>query len=185
MRSRNNLNGTDEQNLILYPTRLKLLCFLVITLIFIAIGIWMILHNSNPVNIAIAIFAIVFFGVGFLVLLFQFVKPIPLLIVDDIGFHQRNIFGKDQFIAWEEIALIFSSREHTQYLLNVCVSESGMEALSVRYPKPERILPLVGSKIAIDFSSSNVSAQKLLEIIQSRYQKQIEQNTISIYHTVR
>ncbi|BCL81681.1 hypothetical protein ccbrp13_41460 [Ktedonobacteria bacterium brp13] len=117
----------------------------------------------------------------FYVGLIQLIKPAPLLVVDNVGFHKRTRSGKDQFIAWDEIALIFSSRERNHFILNVCVSEAGMETLSIRYPKPERILPLVDSKMAIDFSLSNVSEQKLIDSIKNKYQRQIKQNNILVY----
>ena len=181
MRSQNILSKTEEQNFIFFPSRLKLLFLLALSILLVAVGIWVFL-DGDPSHSFIGILCTGFFGLGILVVIFMSIKRRPFLIVDDVGFHRWSLFGWEYCIAWEEIDLIFPVKQGWVYALNIHISDSGMETLSARYPKSGYFLRLLtGCNSAISLAASPISAQRLIEAIQKRYQNQLERNGILIY----
>lgn len=177
MNSQNTLN--ESQNLILHPTRLKMLLGLVGSLAFVAVGLWM-ASSGNILLISIGIISISFFGLCSLIFLVSFIHPFSVLVVSEEGFQQRSPLY-NVFVAWEEIAAItvFKGRYTS---LNIYLSESGKETFSARYPRSWRISRLFGGMPALSFSQLflPVPAQTVSEVLQESYQRQIEKYDILI-----
>ena len=180
MNNQDSLSQADEQALILYPSRQKVLLLLIVSLVFVAIGSFLFPNASNPLNAGLDVFAIVFFGLGALVCIFVLVKPWPLLNVNDEGFHQWSLFG-NYLISWEEIAFIFFSKTRGISTLNIYLSESGLKTFSARYPWQGRLCCLFGNLVtAISLIASPISAQEVFDTVQEKYQRQIEQYNIYV-----
>lgn len=175
-----NVSEDEEQALILYPSRQKVLLLFVGALVLVVAGAFILPRSSNPWNVGFDILVIVFFGLCALVTIFMLVKPSPLLNVNDEGFHQWSFFG-NYLISWEEIAFIFLSTARLSSSLNVYLSEAGLETFSARYPWRGRFCRLFGNLVtAIPFITSPISAQQIFDTIQEKYQKQIEQYNIYV-----
>lgn len=169
----------ESQNLILYPTRLKMLLGLAGSLAFVAVGLWM-NSSGNIVLISIGIIAICFLGLCSLIFLINLIHPFPVLVVNEDGFQQRSPLY-NVFVAWEEIAAI-TVLKGRYASLNIYLSESGKVTFSARYPRSWRISRSFGEMPALSLSQLFLPApaQYMLETLQERYQRQIEKYDILI-----
>ncbi len=181
MNYQDSLSEADEEVLILYPSRQKMLLLLAGSLVFVVAGVFLFLNASNLVNEGLDVFTIVFFGLCALVLIFMLVKSYPLLQMNDEGFRQWSLWGKNYLISWEEIAFIFLSTGRLSSSLNIYLSETGLETFSARYPWRGRFCRLFGRLVMVISSSmSPVPVQEILETMQKRYQRRIEQYDIYV-----
>ena len=166
----------ESQDLILYSARLKMLLGLAGSLAFVAACLWMVVSSDNILNISVGIVGISFFGLGILVFFINLISPFPVLVVNEEGIRQRSFF-RSVFVAWEEIAAIISS-EGRSATLNIYFSKSGKKTFSARYSRswPWRIFLLFGEMPGLSLSQFflPVPAQRVSEILQERYQRQIE-----------
>ncbi|HZO73145.1 MAG TPA: STM3941 family protein [Ktedonobacteraceae bacterium] len=180
MNYQDSVSQADEQALILYPSRQKVLLLLIGSLIFVGIGIFLFPNASNPLNAGLEVFVIVFFGLCALASIFMLVKPFPLLQASNEGLRSGTFFG-DYLISWGEIDFIFFSKTRGISTLNVYLSETGLQTFSVRYPRRGRLRRLFGGPAAaVPLTLLPLPAQQIFDTIQERYQKQIEQYNIYV-----
>ncbi len=181
MNSRNTLIESQEHTLILYPARLKMLLGLAGSLACIVAGAWMVLL-SDVLFISIGVICIGFFGLCGLICLVGLIRPFRVLVVNEERIQQQSLLW-NVFVAWGEIDAIISS-EGRAASLNVYLSESGKETFSARYPRLGRVSRLFGGLPLPAISLSGLMlpfpVQQVSEILQTRYQRQIEQYHITV-----
>lgn len=180
MKNQNTLSEGPEQNLVFYPTRLRMLLGFAGSFAFVACGLWMALSSGDVWHISIGAVCIAFFSLCGLIPFLLLVRPGPILIVNEEGMQQRNPL-LNVFVAWEEIAAIIPLKGRNGYL-NVYLSESGKQTFSARYPRLWRISRAFGELPALSFSQLllPLPAQQVSKAIQERYQRQIDQYGIVI-----
>ncbi len=171
----------ESQDLTLYPARLKIFLGLAGSLAIVAACLWVVVPSGNILNTFMGSIGIIFFGLGALVFLFNFVNPLPVLVANEEGIRQRGLFWS-VFVAWEEIAAIIASKGRNA-TLNIYISESGERTFSARYPRSWRISRLFGEgmpALSVPWLLLPIPAQRVSEILQERYQRQIEEYDILI-----
>lgn len=183
MNNQNTQGGIGRGHvLILYPAPSRMLVGLTLGLLLVAAGIWEIvsgLSGGLPWSIGIGIVTIVLFGLLSLPFLGALARPFPVFVVNEEGIQQRGPFP-NVFVAWNEIATIRSS---IGVFLYVDLSEAGRKTFSARSPWRWRLTRLSFIRpIAIFLNPfwSPLPAQQLIEILQERYQKQIEDYHIAL-----
>ena len=181
MNNQNALSESQEQSLIIYPGRLKMLLGLAGSLAFVAIGLGLGMGLSGDLwHKSIGIVCISFFGFGVLMFLIGFIHPFPILVVNEQGIQQRSLF-LNRFVAWEETDAIISTQGRYASL-NIFLSEAGEETFSTRYPRLRHFSHLVGQMPALSVYEFllPVSARNLSTVLQERYREQIEEYNIII-----
>ncbi len=181
MNSRNTLIESQEHTLILYPARLKMLLGLAGTLACVAVGAWMV-SLAEVWFISIGIMCISFFGLCGLICLVGLIRPFRILVVNEEGIQQQSLL-RNVFVAWKEIDAIISF-EGSIASLNVYLSDSGRETFAARYPRLGRVSRLFGGLPLPAISLSELMlpfpVQQVSGILQTRYQRQIEQYQINV-----
>lgn len=165
-----------------------MLLVLIASLAFVAAGVWMV-SLGNVRGLIIGIVSAAFFGLCGLVCLVMLIHPFRILVVNEEGIQQGGLL-RNLFVAWEEINAI-RAIEGRFASLAVYVSDAGRETFTARYPRlvpratyllrsliplPPQFLPV----LMISETVLPVSAHRVIEMLQTRYQRQIERYTIDV-----
>lgn len=174
----------ENQDILLYPRVAgRLLSLLGASLLFVLAGFWMLLSNAgNPVQAVVAILVIGFFGLGAVVLFFNWLRlllrPFPLLALNDeeIAYAFSSLLGRMEqkpmtrrncTLAWKEIGALGCIKQRQTPVFVIYASAKRWR--SGWWPSiqiPESLLPL--------------SAERLTALIHQQYQTQIEAYRITL-----
>ncbi len=96
----------STSDLVLYPGRKKLLLPILLTAVFVAIGIAMVTRpiTSETTVVLIGWVGLLFFGPGLLILISRVLWPRPILQVDSAGVTNRTNLASVPFLAWSDIS---------------------------------------------------------------------------------
>ncbi|HEU4785403.1 MAG TPA: STM3941 family protein [Ktedonobacterales bacterium] len=179
----------EGQPLRLYANPLKLLLVLFASVIFVAVGLW-ILHDprvsTNPVNVFIAWVTIVFFGLGVVIIPIIIIRDVVLrravLEINEQGWSCRStLFVKKQTASWQDIDHVaiyrqqLSQRQTMYYLVVHGVDPSKVARRSRFSARMYRFYPaLRESLMAIPLNNLFVrttpaKVAQILERIRMRY----------------
>lgn len=101
---------------VIVASRAKIGLFVALSLVFVAIGVWMVQSNESPKTLIFGWAAIGFFGVvGIPALALQLIKP-PRLILGPEALVMEQTFGKTTRLAWADIDefVLWSFRRSSQ-----------------------------------------------------------------------
>jgi len=102
---------TPQQTVIPFNKK-KLVKFLILSFVFVAIGIWMLLSNhnssngllSNPVvRRAVAVLGILFFGAAAIIFIRRLASKKPAVIINDNGFIENASMFNWGLVSWGDI----------------------------------------------------------------------------------
>jgi hypothetical protein len=157
-------------------TNSRLLRLIGLSLLFVIGGVWMLHSPGNLVQVVMGILAVLFFGLGAVIFLFQFLRllfrRIPLLIINDEGiqyFHpfmlevvEKNIIPyQNIMLKWKEIGAIgFITMEQTNSFALYASAKRWRSGWCPSIRLPQSLLP--------------IAAKQLIALIQDHYQMQIE-----------
>jgi hypothetical protein len=175
-----------DQPIVIRMNKWKLLLMSLVSLVFVLIGLWMMSSHQSATVYYEGLAALVFFGLGLFVFLFQLFTSSLLLTIDDEGIHSFYPFWRLLTLRWEEIYSIYPIKMRFTTILTIMVSPEGMPTYLTRNFKPGKI-PFALRKgdgpvvvISLPLSISTFSYTKAIALIQKRYTVQIEQYRISI-----
>jgi hypothetical protein len=176
----------DSQNIVIYPSKGKLLWQGALSLIFMLAGIGIIHLGYLPWSVWIGIPIVAFSSQGLLIFLipffFQLFRPSPILVINDEGIH-ATLKYMSTTVKWEEIGTIDLRKVGTDAWFEVTLSAEGIQSFLSRQSRlgRSRRPSRPGSRvIIISQRLLPFSAKQLIEKIQQRYQIYLEQHTIRI-----
>jgi len=82
--------------IVLRPPKVKMIVLLIISVIFVALGIWMIIDNAPN-----GWFVVIFFGLCMLTFIIQFLPNSTFIRLTKEGFEMRSLF-RSVYLRWEE-----------------------------------------------------------------------------------
>ncbi len=179
-----------SQNVILYPSKKKLLALLAIPILLVIACIANLLIYHQLVYILFNSAALLFFTWMGVIFVYRLLVPFPILIINDEGIqsYQTHRQHAPVTVKWEEIAVIQRSRILLYTYFRVTLSPEGMQAflsrkthlnrfstffLQRRAARPQPVIILAQLILPI-------SVEQLIAQIQLSDQAQIEQNHIFI-----
>jgi len=93
----------DEKEIKLFPSKSKFFLYILGALIMSFVSFHTVVFGSVDLKI-VGIMGIFFFGGGFILLLFRFVKPSPALILNRSGILDNSAIVSPGYLKWEEIS---------------------------------------------------------------------------------
>jgi hypothetical protein len=177
---------TADQSIIIRNSKWKVLLMGLVSLAFVLGGFWMMSSSQSSIVYYEGLVALIFFGLGVLVFLFQMFTPSLLLTIDDEGIHSFYPFCRPLTIRWEEISSIYPIKMRFTTILTITVSLKGRPTYIARNFKAGKI-PFTLRKadgptpaIALPLSTATLSSTKAIALIQERYTTKIGQYQIFI-----
>ena len=177
---------TTDQPIVIRRSRGKLLFMGLGSLAFVLAGLWLMSSSHSSKVYYEGLAAVIFFGLGLLVFLFQIFTSSLFLIIDNEGIHSFFPFWCPLTIRWEEIYSIYPIKMRFSSIITITVSPTGRSAYIARNFKPGKI-PFTLRKgdapaaaIALPLSAATLSYTKAIALIQERYAAQIRQYRIFV-----
>lgn len=180
----------ESQNMVIYPSKGKVLWMSAFSLLCILAGIGIIhLYTLFRVPILLNILFGIFFilpGLWNLLFLFPIILQAftssPILVINDEGI-QANISYRSTMVKWEEISTIDLRKVGTGALFEVTLSPEGSQSFLSRQStlsRSSRSRRQSSRVIVIPQSVLPLSGKQLIEKIQQRYQASIDHYHIRI-----
>ena len=188
---------TDSRDIVLYPSKGKLLlgsafrlALVIIGIGIIYIGIIYIGYHQRTISLGIfamafgilasGIFTVAFGCLGLIYALYRLFASAPVLVINNEGI-KSSLMGVTQMVKWEEIDAIYPRRIGTDTWFEVTLSAKG----ALRSRLSDTVHPggftRPGSRvIIIPQSLLPFSVKQLIEEIQKRYRMYIEKYNIII-----
>lgn len=177
---------TADQPIVIRNSKWKLFLMGLASLVFVLGGLWMMNSSQSSTVYYEGLVALIFFGLGLLVFLFQMFTASLLLKIDGEGIHCFYPFWRPLTLRWEEISSIYPIKMRLTTLLTITVSPTGKPAYLARNFKlnkiPFTLRKANGPAIAISLplSTATLPSTKAIALIRERYAAQIKQYRISL-----
>lgn len=167
-----------SQDIILYPrVSSRFLPLMGGSLLFVLTGIWILLSNpENLVRVVGSVLGILFFGLGAVIFLFQWLRlvfcPTPILVLNEEGIEyfypsllgrieKNTMTRRNHTLKWKEIGVIgLIKQPPTNSFVVYASAKRWRSGWSPSIRLPQSLLP--------------ISAERLITLIQERYQAQLE-----------
>jgi hypothetical protein len=148
----------------LYKSPLRALRILLLTIPFVAIGIWMASASGiDTSDRVIGALCILFFGLGIPVSLFQLFDRRPQIIINQTGIWDRTT--KQDVIKWEAIKYAYIIEIYRQEFIALMLDES-FELKAPKYKWVTRLNELVDAqKVNISLGQVKIDSAKMLRFI--------------------
>lgn len=154
------------QELKLYNSFAKNFLFLIISLAFVAGGIWMVSTSEDNLNFVVGAVCILFFGIGLFVFSKQIFDRQPRVIINDEGIYDRTL--KVGVIEWRDIKDAYLRSVSGSEFVSLVLTDNNKylnrtTKTSARIASYNKALGF--ETININLSGVDISGRKVLEII--------------------
>ena len=176
----------ESQNMVIYPSKGKVLWGSVLSFLFTLVGIGIILSSLTAIpsliflSIMVGIPTLVFLGLGPLLYFFPIVlqafASAPILVINDEGI-RATIGSVSTLVKWEEISTIDLRKVGSGALFEVILSPEGIPSFLSRQRTSSRSRRSRRPHSRVIIVSQTVlplSVKQLIETIQQRYQLTLE-----------
>jgi len=155
---------------VLYPSRGKLLLFVVICAAFLA-GCFPMWSDGRYEYQVAAVLGWVFFGLALLFFITRLVQRVPALIVNQSGIFDKSSGISSYFLRWEEIDSIYISSIGRQRFLSIKLNDpeaflSRQSAIKAKLMRAN--IKLVGAPVNISASTLPMKLDELVATIQQK-----------------
>ena len=160
-------------DVVIYPSRTKLLLLALGSLVFVLVGVFIAQQEQvliGPLEVIVGSYiGVPFFGLCFVYAVYRLLDPKPAVIISMEGlFDNASAIGVGM-LPWEEITDVYLYEFMGQRMLGIVIQDG--DALIERQPHIRRVIAkinrsLVGSPINISQVSLPISIEELLERIE-------------------
>jgi len=148
----------------LYKSQRKAIRLLILSILFVAIGIWLVSTNeSNLKHSIIGILCCCFFSLGVLVAFINLFDKRPQLIINETGIWDRTT--KQDIINWEGINDAYPLNIYGQKFISLVLKDN-VKIKDIKYKWAYKLTQIVGGqKVNLALGQVKVDPYEILELV--------------------